>query len=368
MDLEKAFHESMLSIYRQAKEKCHYHATYFLRMVAEKGGLAAAKTLLHTNTPSEGFTVLWEHERLDLSVEYHVLLPQFRSLFTDEERAIARRRLEEYGFTTFPSKTTLPDTEQRVVVSPAQQATTANPEAMRVARLVEYGRNVGTEQLVFTNDSMIGNLVENDPFGFLLAASLDRGMAAEQAWRLPAKIRSVLGHLDPARIANMTEAELLDVLQQINGRPRYLTAACKTIIDAAQCVVTQYGGDARNLWYGQRVQMIKRRMEAIYGVGPGIASMVVNLLASLGAIQIEAADYAAMDVKPDVHVQRVFQRMGFCDRKASERAVVEAARRLHPEYPGKLDAPAWHIGRNWCHATGPECTECPMDVICPKLV
>ena len=368
MDYEKAFHDSMLSIYRQAKEECRYNATYFLRMVTEMGGLAAARALLHSNNPSDGFTALWEHKRLDLSVEYHVLLPQYRSLFTDEERAIAHRRLEQHEFTTFPQGATLTDTGPQAVPTPVQELTTANPEALRVARLIEYGRNVGVEQLVFTNDSMVGNLVENDPFGFLLAASLDRGVPAEQAWRLPAKIRSVLGHLDPARIAQMTSAEVLAVLQQINGKPRYLTAACTTIIDVAQRVMAQYGGQARNLWHGQRAQIIKRRMEAIYGVGPGIASMVVNLLASLGEIQFDAVDYAGMDVKADVHVQRVFQRMGFCDRNTSERAAVEAARRLYPDYPGKLDAPAWHIGRKWCHAALPACTGCPIDDICPKFV
>lgn len=102
MDLHTAFHRTMLDIYTQARKECRYTATYFIQMVTEHGGLEAAKMLLHTNTPSDGFTTLWEHHRLDLSVEYHVLLPQYAPLFTDEERAIARRRLEQYDFTAFP--------------------------------------------------------------------------------------------------------------------------------------------------------------------------------------------------------------------------------------------------------------------------
>jgi len=82
MDTEKAFHNAMLNVYLQAKKECGYNATYFLRMLEEMDGVEAAKTLLHTNTPSDGFTTLWEKKRLDLSVEHHVLLPEFDSLFT----------------------------------------------------------------------------------------------------------------------------------------------------------------------------------------------------------------------------------------------------------------------------------------------
>lgn len=63
----------------------------------DRGGVDAATQLLH-GPPSDGFTTLWEKGRLDLSVEYHVLDPQFSRLFTEEERGIARDRLEQFGF------------------------------------------------------------------------------------------------------------------------------------------------------------------------------------------------------------------------------------------------------------------------------
>jgi hypothetical protein len=47
---------------------------------------------------SDGFTTLWEHGRLDLSVEAHVLRPEFVGLFSAEERAIAAKRLSDYGY------------------------------------------------------------------------------------------------------------------------------------------------------------------------------------------------------------------------------------------------------------------------------
>lgn len=96
--LEAQFHKAMLEIYATAKRDCKYVATYFLRMVVDKGGLKAARQLLADNRPAEGFTTLWECGRLDLSVEAHVLRPEFAALFTDGERAIARERLEQYGY------------------------------------------------------------------------------------------------------------------------------------------------------------------------------------------------------------------------------------------------------------------------------
>ena len=96
MDLENQFHQEMLRIYREAT-RFEYYPRYFLRMVNERGGLAAAKQLL-AGEPSSGFTRLWEEQRLDLSVEAVVLREPWSALFTDIELAEARRRLEELGY------------------------------------------------------------------------------------------------------------------------------------------------------------------------------------------------------------------------------------------------------------------------------
>lgn len=96
--MTSAFDDAMVSIYRRAKEETGYVASYFIQMVSELGGLEAARQLIRAQAPSEGFTTLWERGRLDLSVEYHVLLPSFEHLFDRRERDIAYRRLKDYGF------------------------------------------------------------------------------------------------------------------------------------------------------------------------------------------------------------------------------------------------------------------------------
>lgn len=96
-DVERAFDAAMVAIYTTAKRDLRYNATRFLQMITDEGGVVAARRLLHASAVSDGFTTLWEHARLDLSVEAHVLRPEFAGLFTDGERRIARQRLKDYG-------------------------------------------------------------------------------------------------------------------------------------------------------------------------------------------------------------------------------------------------------------------------------
>ena len=97
-DPNAAFDREMLNTYEQAKAECDYIANRFMQMVSGYGGVATAKQLLITKTPSDGFTTLWLCERLDLTVEFAVLKKEYASLFTDGERAIARQRVLEHRF------------------------------------------------------------------------------------------------------------------------------------------------------------------------------------------------------------------------------------------------------------------------------
>ena len=98
MPLEKQFEQEMINIYMTAKKECGYNANRFLQMISAKGGLATAKQLIMKSGGTDGFATLWEHGRLDLSVEAHVVNPKYRELFTDAERELCRNRLKEYGY------------------------------------------------------------------------------------------------------------------------------------------------------------------------------------------------------------------------------------------------------------------------------
>jgi hypothetical protein len=97
---EQAFHSEMLAGADRLKKEIGYNPTRFNQMVAEHGGPEAVRLLLKGRDASDGFTTLWEHGRLDMSCEAIALLPWYRDLFSEEELAVARRRLTEHNFDT----------------------------------------------------------------------------------------------------------------------------------------------------------------------------------------------------------------------------------------------------------------------------
>ena len=97
--LESEFDEEMLNVYRRAKSEAGYNAQRFLQMVVDHGGVSAARILIRSDSVSDGFTALWERNRLDLTVEAVVLEnAKYHSLFTEEERRICADRLKEYRY------------------------------------------------------------------------------------------------------------------------------------------------------------------------------------------------------------------------------------------------------------------------------
>lgn len=98
-DMEAKFTEAMFDIYRRAKAEANYPANIFLQMITDKGGLLTAKQLINSPKPSDGYTALYERQRLDLTVEAMIIdNVKWHSLFSPDELARAKRRLKEYGY------------------------------------------------------------------------------------------------------------------------------------------------------------------------------------------------------------------------------------------------------------------------------
>ena len=95
-DLKFKFHDAMMRIDEKAK-KCGYPGSQLTGMIASMGGLETAQRLL-SEPKQSGLTELYLLKRLDLSVEYLVLRPEWSSLFTDKEKDGARKRLNDNNF------------------------------------------------------------------------------------------------------------------------------------------------------------------------------------------------------------------------------------------------------------------------------
>lgn len=97
-EAERQFHGDMVLGVERLKREINYNAARFMAMVGELGGAEAARHLLRGRDASDGFTILWEQGRLEMSVEAFVLLPWYRELFTEEQQETAGRRLREHRF------------------------------------------------------------------------------------------------------------------------------------------------------------------------------------------------------------------------------------------------------------------------------
>lgn len=97
--LVNEFDQAMQSIYQRALSEAHYRATRFLTMLHEHRGLETARLLIHSSIVSEGYTALWERQRLDLTVEAVIHdNSKWHPLFTEEELAICKKRLTDYEY------------------------------------------------------------------------------------------------------------------------------------------------------------------------------------------------------------------------------------------------------------------------------
>ena len=100
--LSQQFHQEMFAGIEASKKELHYTPTYFIRMVYEHGAVQTAKMLLGDPAVQEGLMKLYELNRLDLSMEAMVLDRKYRSLFSYEERKVARQRLEKLDYVVGP--------------------------------------------------------------------------------------------------------------------------------------------------------------------------------------------------------------------------------------------------------------------------
>lgn len=98
-EVEAAFAHRMRDAYLRGRSEAGCNAAYYVNMLNQYGPLETAHKLLASPAISDGFADLWERGRLDLTVEAIVAGAEFSELFSEEEAAIARRRLEQFGYT-----------------------------------------------------------------------------------------------------------------------------------------------------------------------------------------------------------------------------------------------------------------------------
>ncbi len=234
------------------------------------------------------------------------------------------------------------------------------------ARLLDLSKHTDPQLCFPTLVPQAAETIRENPYAFCLATCLDRGMKADVVWTIPYWIEGILGHLDARRVYRLPMDRLASLVGQIPKKPRYVQAAPRTIREITAIVVEQFGGDAARIWQSKRAASVTRVFQSVYGVGPGIASMAVQLPERGYGIRFTDLDHRVMDIKPDLHTTRVLYRLGVAS-SVGEREATHAARSLNSPYAGEPDFPLWVVGRQWCSAMSPQRARCPLEHVCPQL-
>jgi len=96
--LKKSFHQEMINLYKKIIKIIKYKPTRLMDFINKYGGYEAAVKYISTESNVQDFAVLWEKERLDLSVEALITAEAYRSLFQEEIVAFCDRKLKEYSY------------------------------------------------------------------------------------------------------------------------------------------------------------------------------------------------------------------------------------------------------------------------------
>ena len=213
------------------------------------------------------------------------------------------------------------------------------------------------------------------PHAFVLACVMDRQIKAENAWRIPKIVFDNLGRFDIDFLGD-SENDIHEIFRRY-VKHHYKKQMAGYFCHAVKKIKNQYDGDASRIWNDKPSSgmMIYRFMQ-FDGVGLKIATMATNILVRQFGIKIK--DKSSIDISPDVHTVRVFQRLGLTsfdhdfssDKKKT--STVYMARAINPEYPGIFDYPCWYVGSKFCDAQGQKCKKdgetCPFFDFCPSRI
>ena len=231
------------------------------------------------------------------------------------------------------------------IFSAKPRSSAGQPTSWSSERRTGAARNPGCTRNSHANATGVADrgarLVRRNPFAFLVAVALDRGLPWRKAWQIPTEIDRK-GCLDPERLASMSEAGLIELLDSLPIRHRWgATQTARTLSDAARLVCEQFDGDAGAIWRNSSPAEVEKTLQEIHGLGAGIAAMATRILHDES--DFFKRQQRQIDVKPDRLLLRVFRRAGPIDDESAQQAR-RVARRLSPRFPGALDWPAWRIG------------------------
>ena len=208
--------------------------------------------------------------------------------------------------------------------------------------------------------------IYNNVNAFIIGLIADQSVNASVAWSLPYKLSKRIGYFDFNRILKeYNEEDLEGLIRQNKALHRYPKKMANYIYSAIYDIVNKYDSNASNIWKGQSAASIVSNLEKFKGISHKKASLGTLIL--VRDMNVNILDKENIDIAYDIHIRRLFLRLGLVDCD-NQKEIIEEAKKLYPSFPGKLTTAFWNLGRTFCFPTNPLCLKCPLCNLCCKAI
>lgn len=179
-----------------------------------------------------------------------------------------------------------------------------------------------------------------NPYLVLIACILS--LRTNDRTTYPATLRMLELAKTPQEMMNVKEEDLAKAIYPVG----FYKNKAGQIIELSKAIVEKYDGNVPN----SIEELCKFR-----GVGRKTANLVMTLGFGVPAICV------------DVHVHRIFNRLGFLKTKTPEETEFALREKLPIQYWIPINTLLVTHGQNVCKPINPKCGECPISEYCEKI-
>lgn len=142
-------------------------------------------------------------------------------------------------------------------------------------------------ELHITGDPAADQLLSNDAFALLVGMLLDQQVTMESAFAGPEKIRTRIGSMAPAAIAEYDPAGFVEIFKERPSIHRFPSSMAGRVQDLAATVQGDWNGDATAIWNqdGPDGAEVLRRLKGLPGFGEQKAKIFLALLGKQCGLQ-----------------------------------------------------------------------------------
>jgi len=238
------------------------------------------------------------------------------------------------------------------------------------------------------------SFVNKDPLAPIIGTICDEKIKAEVAWNIPRFLNEFLKQkgleFKASTICKLGKEELRKWLISYmhdkwpkklseEEREKWLNKISESVIGTCEKIWKEYDDDPDNIFVVNggilSIPIVYFALRQFPGIGPKKASMVardfgrncdwfksVKARLQKRGIDLTVTNIHFTEMPIDVHVRRVFKRLGFY-RYDQPQDFQNLARIIYPENPGLVDDFIWELGREICK-NHPICVKCLLSGIC----